>query len=102
MSAATVSRLDEVGAALLGAASHLLASEGPGAISESLTDGTTDIGPAPRVDPPSLVRASLVVPNEPERGSKLDTGRVYDRDLPVLIPAANALIDALQRRIQQR
>jgi len=34
--------------------------------------------------------------------AKLDTGRVYDRDLPVLIPAANALIDALQRRIQQR
>ena len=32
MSAATVSRLDEVGAALLGAASHLLASEGPGAL----------------------------------------------------------------------
>jgi hypothetical protein len=32
----------------------------------------------------------------------LDTGRVYDRDLPVLIPAANALIDALQRRIQRR
>ena len=37
-----------------------------------------------------------------ELASKLDTGRVYDRDLPVLIPAANALIDALQRRIQQR
>ena len=32
----------------------------------------------------------------------LDTGRVYDRDLPVLIPAANAVIDALQRRIQRR
>lgn len=34
--------------------------------------------------------------------SRLDTGRVYDRDLPMLIPSANALIDALQRRIQQR
>ncbi|WP_156996730.1 hypothetical protein [Knoellia aerolata] len=32
----------------------------------------------------------------------LDTGRVYNRDLPVLIPAANALIDALERRIQRR
>lgn len=32
----------------------------------------------------------------------LDTGRVYDRDLPVLIPAANAVIDALERRIQRR
>ena len=32
----------------------------------------------------------------------LDRGRVYDRDLPVLIPAANAVIEALQRRIQRR
>lgn len=32
----------------------------------------------------------------------LDRGRVYDRDLPVLIPAANALIEALERRIQRR
>ena len=32
----------------------------------------------------------------------LDRGRVYDRDLPVLIPATNAVIDALQRRIQRR
>ncbi|WP_345207517.1 hypothetical protein [Fodinibacter luteus] len=37
-----------------------------------------------------------------ELAAKLDSGRVYDRDMPVLIPAANALIDALQRRIQQR
>ena len=37
-----------------------------------------------------------------ELAGKLDAGRVYDRDMPVLIPAANALIDALQRRIQQR
>lgn len=37
-----------------------------------------------------------------ELASRLDTGRVYDRDLLVLIPAANALIDALQRRIQKR
>ncbi len=35
-----------------------------------------------------------------ELAAKLDTGRVYSRDLPVLIPAANALIDALQRRIE--
>ena len=60
---------------------ELGASEGPGAVSEPLTDGTTDIGPAPRVDPPSLVRASLVVPNEPERGSKLDTGRPTPTEL---------------------
>ncbi len=37
-----------------------------------------------------------------ELASGLDAGRVYDRDLPVLVPAVNTVIDALQRRVQRR
>lgn len=59
---------------------ELGASEGA-AIADALTEGTTDIGPAPRVDPPSIVKASKVVPNEPERGSVAATGRPTPTEL---------------------
>ena len=29
---------------------------------------------------------------------RLDSGRVYDRDLPILVPAVTAVVDALTRR----
>ncbi len=47
--------------------------------------------------PQSAIEYAQVLTELTER---LDTGRIYDRDLPVLTPAVTALLDAMRRRVR--
>ena len=47
--------------------------------------------------PQSAIEYAQVLTELTER---LDTGRIYDRDLPLLTPAVTALLDAMRRRVR--
>ncbi len=47
---------------------------------------------------PDFAAVLAVLPVLPVLPERLDSGRVYDRDLPILVPAVTAVVDALIRR----